>query len=407
MKLLDVVYEGWGEQWLLGTLAHADKTLLFEYSADALQQKLELSPRNLPLQVPAFQGFPRHQWQLPGLIADALPDGWGLLLMDRLFRKRGMRPEALSSLDRLAFIGDRAMGALSFKPSADMDLGDQDLSLLALAQEAQAVVHDQETAALKVLARLGGSPHGARPKVLVYVQPDSGAISTHPIQGAEPWLVKFQAGSEHPEVCAIEFLYADLARAFDIEMPETRLFPLDKHLAAFGIKRFDREQGLRVPILTMAGALDLNFREPVASYEVLLQLTRLMTRSQVDVDAAYRRAVFNVAFHNRDDHSKNFSYRLDRSRQWRLAPGYDLSFNSGPGGQHHMDICGEGLDVTRDHLMQLAGVGGIKPAFAATCIDHACQLIEQFDAMAKALPIRVATRRELVRAVTRTQALLR
>lgn len=407
MKLLNVVYEGWGEQWLLGTLAHADRTLLFEYSADALRQKLELSPRNLPLQVPAFQGFPRYQWQLPGLIADSLPDGWGLLLMDRLFRKRGMRPEALSPLDRLAFIGDRAMSALSFRPSADMDLGDEDLALLALAQQAQAVVNDQDTAALKVLARLGGSPHGARPKVLVYIASDSDVVSTHPIAGAEPWLIKFQAGGEHPEVCAIEFLYAELARAFDIEMPETRLFSLDKNLSAFGIKRFDRVQGMRIPILTMAGALDLNFREPSTSYEVLLQLTRLMTRDQVQVDAAYRRAVFNVAFHNRDDHSKNFSFRLDRSRHWRLAPGYDLSFNIGPGGQHHMDICGEGLDVTRNHLMRLAAVGGVKAGFASACIDQACQLIDRFDTMAKELPIRVATRRELVSAINGTRALLR
>src|SRR3546814_6341441 len=109
----------WGEHWHLGSLADADGTVLFEYSAEALRQGLELSPRNLPLQRSAFQGFERHQWALPGLIADSLPDGWGLLVMDRLFRKRGIRPEGLSPLDRLAFIGRNSMGALSYQPEGN------------------------------------------------------------------------------------------------------------------------------------------------------------------------------------------------------------------------------------------------------------------------------------------------
>src|SRR3546814_11710172 len=97
-------------------------------------------------------------------------------------------------------------------------------------------------------------------------------------------------------------------------MPETSLFELSAGLGAFGIKRFDREQGMRVPILTLAGALDLDFRMPTISYDTLLKMTRFMTRSQAEVDKAYRRAVFNVVFHNRDDQSKNFSYRMDQAR---------------------------------------------------------------------------------------------
>ncbi len=407
MKLLEVMYEGWGEQWHLGTLADAGRTLLFEYSDQAQRQGLELSPRNLPLQRAAFQGFERRQWNLPGLIADSLPDGWGLILMDRLFRKRGVRLETLSPLDRLAFIGNHAMGALTYKPEESPDCDDSDWSLLDLARETQAVVQDQDTAALKTLARLGGSPQGARPKVLVYFDPLSKAICTHPFQGADPWLVKFQAGTEHPEVCAIELLYAQLAQKFGIDMPDTTLFQLDDSLSAFGIKRFDREQGMRVPILSMAGALDLDFRVPSASYDTLLKLTRLMTRSQAEVDKAYRRAVFNVAFHNRDDHSKNFSFRLDRARNWQLAPGYDLTFNVGPGGQHHMDISGEGLNVTRPNLMQLAKEGGVKAKFAAECIDQAHALADKFEPMAKELPIRTETRISLLSAIRHTTGLLR
>lgn len=407
MKRLDVIYDGWGEHWPLGTLADTGRTLLFEYSAEAHRQGLELSPYRLPLQTPAFQGFPAHQWRLPGLIADALPDGWGLLLMDRLFRRRGLRPESLSPLDRLAFIGDRGMGALSFQPAEDFDLGDEDLSLLQLAQEAQAVIHDHATLALPTLARLGGSPHGARPKVLVHIDPRSQAVGTQAFAGAEPWLVKFQAGDEHPEVCAIEWLYSQIARAYGIDMPQTHLFALSGTLSAFGIRRFDRENGMRVPTLTMAGALDANFREPAVGYDVLLKLTRMLTRSQAEVDKAYRRVVFNVAFHNRDDHGKNVSFRLDAARHWRLAPAYDLTFSFGPGGEHHMDVCGEGRDVTRAHLLRLAKDCDVKAAFASACIDEACELAERFDAMAAPLPIRAATRRTLFQAVRRTSGRLR
>ena len=394
MKLLDVSYEGWGERWLLGRLADDGQHLLFEYSEQALKEGLELSP-SLPLQTQAFQNFKGNQFRLPGLIADALPDGWGLLIMDRLFRKHGRDPHSLSPLDRLAFIGDRAMGALSFKPQASLDLGDQDLSLLELAAQVQEVVHDKDSAALTTLARLGGSPQGARPKVLVYFDPDRGIVSTQPADNFEPWLVKFQGGNEHPEVCAIEMLYADFARACGIEMPATHLFELNAKLAAFGIKRFDREAGMRVPVLTLAGSMDLDFRMPQIDYAGFLRVTRRITGSQCEVDKAFQRAVFNVVFHNRDDHSKNFSYRLDRNRDWKLSPGYDLTFSAGPGGEHHMDVYGEGKAIGRSHLLKLAQEEGVKLKTAVYLIDHALEVAGQLAVMAGRYPILQATRSKL------------
>ena len=110
MRRLSVHYCGWGEDWPLGTLAEDGHRLLFEYAPEALAQGLELSPLHLRLRAAAYGDFPEHQLRLPGLLADSLPDGWGLLLMDRLFRKQGLRHPG--ALDRLAFIGERAMGAL-------------------------------------------------------------------------------------------------------------------------------------------------------------------------------------------------------------------------------------------------------------------------------------------------------
>ena len=108
MKKVFVHYDGWGEHWLLGTLAEKGRDLLFEYSAEAIKNGLELSAPHLKLRTQAYGGFPDYLQRLPGLIADALPDGWGLLVMDRLFRSNGVNPAALSPLDRLTFIGARA-----------------------------------------------------------------------------------------------------------------------------------------------------------------------------------------------------------------------------------------------------------------------------------------------------------
>ena len=116
MKKVLVHYQGWDENWPLGTLADDGRRLLFEYSERALSEGLELSPRHLPLQKDAMGDFPRHLERLPGLFADALPDGWGMLLMDRLFRKQGIKPESCSRLDRLSFIGHRGLGALTYEP---------------------------------------------------------------------------------------------------------------------------------------------------------------------------------------------------------------------------------------------------------------------------------------------------
>ncbi len=405
LKLLDVIYQGWGEHWPLGRLADDGRHLLFEYSEQALQQGLELSP-NLPLQAQAFQGFGAHQFRLPGLVADALPDGWGLLVMDRLFRKHGRDPRTLSPLDRLAFIGDRAIGALGFKPHVPLDPADDDLTLLQLATQVQEVVHDKDASALATLARLGGSPQGARPKVLVYFDSRRGIVSTRPLEEGDPWLVKFQAGNEHPEVCAIEMLYADLARACGIEMPRTHLFEIDAKLSAFGIQRFDREAAMRVPVLTLAGALDLDFRVPQIDYAGFLRVTRRFTGSQAEVDKAFQRAVFNVVFHNRDDHSKNVSYRMDKNRNWKLSPGYDLTFSQGPGGEHHMDIYGEGSAIGRSHLLRLAHEEGVKSRTAVSLIEGACEVAGQFAAMAARYPIRKTTRLELAGAVAANVARL-
>lgn len=400
MKKLAVVFCGWGQHWPLATLAESGSHLLFEYSPQALSRGIELSPRHLKLRAGAYGGFPEYQSRLPGLIADALPDGWGLLLMDRFFSRHfGRQPHQVSPLDRLAFLADRAMGALAFEPAMDSTLETPDLELLALARQVQAVVADRDTAALKQLLVLGGSPQGARPKALVQYDAAAGAVSTRSDAPGSPWLVKFPGRHEHREVCAIEACYARLAQACGLDMPRTRYFDLGPRHAAFGIERFDRRDGMRVPMHSLAGALHADFRLPGVSYQTLLRATRLFTHSEREVEKAFERCVFNVVFHNRDDHAKNFSFRMDHTHAWKLAPCYDLSYCEGPGGEHQMDVEGEGRAPSRAHLMRLAESNSLDAAWAAATIDRFAAVAGDFRTICKDYAIRPATRRQMVRSI--------
>jgi serine/threonine-protein kinase HipA len=408
MKKITVNYAGWGEQWPLGTLAESGNEVLFEYSPEALQRGLELSPRHLKLSPQTYGNFPVFQHRLPGLVADCLPDGWGLLLMDRFFKKhRGLEAHQITALDRLAFLGERTMGALTFAPASAATLAADDLALLALAQDVRDVVNDKDERALQQLVLVGGSPQGARPKALVQYDPATGAMSTLPTAPGTAWLVKFPAQNEAAEVCALEHVYADMARQCGLEMPRTQYFMLAQGLAAFAIERFDRVRGCRVPMHTLAGALHVDFRLPTTSYLSMLRMTRLMTRSEDEVLKAFQRCVFNVVFNNRDDHTKNFSYLLNPQGRWQLAPGYDLTFCEGPGGEHQMDIEGEGRTPGRTHLMSLAKNAGLPLAPCQAIMERVAAQAGQFDAEARQHPISAQTRQMVSKAIRANLSRLR
>lgn len=404
MKKLNVIYLGWGERYELGALADDGKNLLFEYSLEAVQRGLELSPFKMPLSSKSYGNFPEHQFRLPGLVCDALPDGWGMLLMDRLFRKRGRDPAQISPLDRLAFIGDRAMGALVFEPADRAALAPHDVQLLNLAQNVRRVLVDESEILLRELALMGGSPHGARPKVLVNFDRKNNRMSNSEEGAGIPMLVKFPAQHEHREVCAVEAVYNRIASAAGIQVPVTEYFDLDKELSAIGIERFDRFEGMRIPMHTAAGAAHVDFRVPQLDYTALLRLTQFMTRDVREVLKAFERCVFNVIFNNRDDHSKNFSFLMGKDGRWRISPAYDLVFSEGPNGEHQMDICGEARAPTRKHLMLLANKTGITEGDAAKSIDRIASAVQHFDEFVGNLPIRAATLKLIEKAVMSNRA---
>ena len=399
MNKVQVLFQGWGQSWTVGTLAQRGRIALFEYADEALARGIELSPLRTPLQKQTYSGFPDHLGGVPGFVADALPDGWGLLLMDRVFRKAGRDPATLSTLDRLSFIGDRAMGALVFRPVSELEIAPDDLSLLQLAQAAHDVVEDRDTDALKTLALIGGSPQGARPKALVQFDPATRRVSTDPMARGTPWLVKFPSQNEHVEVCGIEVAYARLAQAAGIDMPPVHHFKLSPRLAAFGVERFDRCDGLRVPVQSLAALLHADFRLPSVDYQQLLAATKFATASQPEVLKAYRRCVFNVVFNNRDDHTKNFALRMNRQLAWELAPAFDLTFNTGPGGYHQMSVMGEARAPGREHLLRLARACDIAAPLAIRTIDELSSVSQGLSEALDQGGVRRATRQAIMAVV--------
>ncbi|XKM12923.1 type II toxin-antitoxin system HipA family toxin [Orbaceae bacterium ac157xtp] len=364
MKKLNVMYNGWGKSIHYGTLAESNQAIYFEFTPQALESNIQLSPIQTPLSTGLLGDFPAYQDNLPGFIADSLPDGWGRLLVDRyLLKEQNIPTNQITPLQRLALVGDRAIGALSFVPAEQLPNGDKvPMDLTQLSNQIQHVVNDKDTDALLQLILVGGSPQGARPKALIRYNTQTNQISTSTAAEGEDWLVKFPSKQDHYEVCAIEHVYANLARQIGIAVPPTRYFKLNEKYSAFAIKRFDRTADrLKIPVLTVAGALDLDFRIPNFDYRDLLRLTRVITNNKQQVYTLFLRVIFNIIFNNRDDHTKNFSFIMNEKQQWQISPAYDLTFNEGPGGYHQMAVMGEAYAPTKQDLIKLINDSALNP----------------------------------------------
>ena len=336
----------------VGVLFQQHRSLYFEYDAEWLSEGFALSPYQLKLSSHLIQDETRLWQGLHGVFNDSLPDGWGLLLMDRELRKSGIDPRSISSLDRLAWLGHRTMGALVYEPVEGPDSDPVLVELNRLAENAQQVFAGSSSEVLPELFRAGGSPGGARPKALIATNGEQVVTADGEIpQGFTPWLVKFAAKDDFPDAGNIEYAYSLMARDAGLEMPETVL--MDGQY--FAVRRFDRIDNHRLHTHTFGNMVGADFRVPSLDYEELFRVVLDVTKSRQELLKALRQMIFNIATHNRDDHSKNFSFFWNGSEQaWRLTPAYDLMFSNGIHGEHTMTVAGEGKQPGRDHVMQLA-----------------------------------------------------
>lgn len=283
----------------------------------------------------------------------------------------------------MSYVGTNAMGAMSFLPLA-ADMGEllQHIPLHQLAADVQDVLAGEGGAFLQKLLQIGGSPQGARPQALLYRNPVNGAFSTAEAPGLEAWLIKFPGQHEHPEVCAIEEAHAQCLRACGIDTPDTAYFALPNGQTAFASRRFDRQEGMRVPMQSLAAFVGADFRVPgTLDYANFLRATQMCTNDVRQKARAFERVVFNVAFNNRDGHTKNFAHLMSPRGDWTLAPAYDVTFCEGPGGYHQMDVMGEALEIGRESMLALGTQEAeLRVSAAAEIIERICNVANTFAA---------------------------
>lgn len=326
----------------VGTLAETREHLVaFEYSDEWIDKGFPISPLSLPLNKGVF--MPRKYEPFDGLygvFADSLPDGWGRLLVDRLMLKNGINPATVGALGRLAIVGNSGMGALEYRPSSELKAQMSEMSLDELAMECARMFDTEKTEYLDELFRLGGSSGGARPKV------------NYEINGEE-WIVKFPSSIDRNGIGKEEYDYSLCAKKCKLPMAETKLLQSDLYEGYFATKRFDREHGKKIHMISVSALLETSHRIPNLDYNILMQLTLKLTQSYAEVENLFRLMCFNVFSHNRDDHSKNFSY-LYIDGAWKLSSAYDLTYSNSIGGEHATTVNGNGINPGIKDILEVA-----------------------------------------------------
>lgn len=397
----------WGH--LVGAVAEdEDGVVTFEYAPEFRRLGIEISPLRLPLslegpvqflelrRLEAFAG-------LPGVLADALPDRFGNSVIRRHFIDRGTPTLQFSPVQKLLYIGRRAMGALEFLPPLEGEAGGNEMPLevAELVAQARQVVEGRTDLAIPEIIRVGSSAGGMRPKALVLWNEERDTIRSghaEPREDEGHWILKFdgvQAAShssrsdpdradEGPmDYMKIEHCYTLMARAAGIDAVETRLLR-ERGYAHLMVRRFDRGAEGRVHQHSLGGMQHVDFNVPGAySYEGYLRTILALGMGQQAVTEAFRRTVFNVAGANQDDHVKNLTFLMGRDGVWRLSPAYDLTFAVGENftRQHQMSVRGKRAGITRSDLEELAAEFGV-PRKGQREIDQVAAALGQWKDLA-------------------------
>lgn len=342
---------------------------VFEYNSEWLKTGFAISPFFLPLQPGVFKAKRDPFGGLFGVFNDSLPDGWGNLLLDRWLREKRINPHRLNWLERLSIIGNNGMGALGYEPGIIREDTEKQNTIEFYAEQVKKILNEEPVESLDDLIEKGGSPGGARPKIMISMD-------------GKDWIIKFRAQEDPVDIGRLEYEYARAARQSGIEMTETRLFE-NKY---FGIVRFDRTGGNRVHMSTAAGMFHASHRFPSLDYIELMKGTLQLTRSMPEVYHIYRLMVFNVLTKNKDDHAKNFSFLYDENKdRWKVSPAYDLVFSHGFNGNHSTTINGKG-NPEKEDLFEAADNAGLNVKQYRNIYDEVWEGTSDLRKQIKSLP---------------------
>lgn len=390
----------------VGTLLYDGRTVYFEYDPAFQKLGLEISPHKLAIKSHsgAYTNTDTAYFQgVPGVFHDSLPDKFGMKVIDRYYEERGKSISDVNLLMRLSYIGSRGMGALEYEPSDQPHLADQKAQIMDLRQmylDSQVIIRGEQSDALHHIAAFmenAASPGGAQPKASIGWNPHtkeiiSGAQLGVP-EGFEHWLVKFSKSDQLGQALdftKLEYLYMSMAGKIGINVPQTQML-YDGNDWHYAIKRFDRVEGKKVHMHTLAGLTHIDFNEPGHySYEQFWRIAKALTRDNSINLEIFKRAIFNVIARNQDDHAKNFSFLMDEGGKWSLSPAYDITFANGEKytANHQMSVNTKLSDFTRTDLIAFGGELGIKERVITEVIQQTIEVLGTFSQRAKEIEIR-------------------
>ncbi len=388
----------------IGTILLKDGRVYFEYDKEFKNSKLEISPLKLPL---SFEGvYTNNDEQyfegLAGVFHDSLPDKFGTKVIERYFESKNIPSYELNVVQKLMFVGDKSIGAISYKPSIhklDNHKQQELIELNSFYENAKKIISGDAIDVVDEMLTFmdsAASAGGARAKAIIGYNPNSKEIISGikkelPI-GFEHYLIKFDFLNDNQrsqDYTKLEYLYMNMAKEAKIEVPNIELLE-HGNLTHYLIKRFDRVNGKAKHLHSVAGLTHCNFNVPMHySYDELFRLTRYLTGNQQDSYELYRRMVFNIIGRNQDDHAKNFAFLMDEKGTWSLSPAYDITYANGMNytKNHQLSLRGKTNDFTKKDLLEIAKLHSLKENIAKEIIEQTIDIFSTFRSRAKELEI--------------------
>lgn len=352
----------------------------FEYDKGWLKKTgltLTLDPELMPY---SGRQYPTGK-NIFGLFADASPDRWGRVLMNKreriLAEKEGRKPSKLYDSDYLLGVYDETrMGGIRFKVnpegsflSDDKETAAPPWAMLRTLEEASRNFENDETGLtekwLNQLIKPGSSLGGARPKATVIDTKD------------QLWIAKFPSKNDENDTGAWEIVAHDLAALCGLNVPEAKLEKFSPIGSTFLIKRFDRLGSKRVHFasaMTVLGKKDGASAADGSSYlDIAAFIKSYGAQPKKDLIELWKRIVFNMAVTNTDDHLRNHAFILT-DKGWILSPLYDV--NPVPyGDELSLNVDEDDNSISIDLAVQTAVKFGISKSDAEAVEEDILQIV--------------------------------
>ncbi|QXP53801.1 type II toxin-antitoxin system HipA family toxin [Cellulophaga sp. HaHa_2_1] len=350
-------------------------------------------------QAQVFTEYQQDTFQgLPPMIADSLPDTFGNIIFQEWLTTRGI--QKVTPLEQLAYVADRGMGALEYKPIRELPNAtnvniDEVITILEKVLKLKEDTTGKDLSELSLLNvfKIGTSAGGARPKILISEHKKTGEIIAGDREISEDYnhyLVKLHIDdSDGYNKEKVEYVYYLLAQEAGIDMMQSKLIE-NKH---FATHRYDRQNGEKQHVLTVTGLTGWDFKSQPenSSYENVFKVALGLEVPHKDLQQLFKRMVFNLVFRNVDDHLKNHSFIYNKeSNSWNLGPAYDLTYALNPlftfkTTSRALSINGKRTSLTIKDVLTIAEEFSIKNSKGI--IEDVQALIPRWSALATELEI--------------------